>query len=121
MWEITTIYGKMSPNNYAEYLMSGFTDVWGYSNKNIIVKNTNQYTPCSFTVFAFKEINSALHIGVRANIYGTEWEGDNSKMLHWNNWDDAHELVCKMINIFLTEMGYKVQRNSDCAGTCRIH
>ena len=118
-WEVTTSNGEISPHKYSTHLLSGFKEEWGYSSNNIVLRNIEKRPSCSFTVFAFKEVNGILHIGVRANIKGGY--GNNLKMLTWNKWDNAAELVCKMIYMFLTEMGYKLQKENNYEGTCCIN
>ncbi len=68
---------------------------------------------------AFKEIDESLYICVRAN--KKDECGDNLKMLHWNKWDNASELVCRIIYMFLNEIGYVLRTDYDCAGTCCIN
>ena len=118
-WEVTTSSGEISPQQYNVHLLSGFKGKWGYSSNNIVLRNIKEQSLCSFTVIAFKDVDENLNIGVRANL--KDGYGDNLKMLHWNKWDNASELVCKIIYMFLTEMGYILRTDYDCAGTCCIN
>ncbi len=118
-WEVTTSSGRISAQDYNSHLLSGFKGKWGYSCNNIILRNIKQKPPYSFTVSAFKEIDESLYICVRAN--KKDECGDNLKMLHWNKWDNASELVCRIIYMFLNEIGYVLRTDYDCAGTCCIN
>ena len=105
-WETTTSNGKIHPGYYNKHLLSGFKSDWGYSSNNIVLRNIEKNPSYSFTVFAFKEINGNLYIGVRANTNEGSW--NKLKILNWNNWDNVYDLVYKIIYMFLTELGYKI-------------
>jgi hypothetical protein len=105
-WGATTSSGNIHPGYYKNHLLSGFKPGWGYSSNNIVLRNIEQDPSYSFTVFAFKEINENLYIGVRANTNSGSW--NKLKILNWNNWDNVYDLVYKIVYTFLTELGYKI-------------